>query len=144
MMDRCSFKAPSAYASAAMARRLANTLRVPRSSSDIFSKSIRVTSWTLVQKMISQAKPRQVTSRTFRIIGGWERVVALSGLRRPSFPTPTPPWLQSKAWSSWFSKIDYALLHSSSGARKQSGCSATRVKYLATRFLVLRLVRVIT
>jgi hypothetical protein len=34
----CSFKVPSAYASAATARRLASTVRVLRSSSDLFSK----------------------------------------------------------------------------------------------------------
>jgi hypothetical protein len=88
-----SFKAPSAHASAATARRLANTLRVPRSLSDLFSRSIRVTSWTLVRKMISQAKLHQVTSRTFQVLGGCERMVVLSGLRRLSLPTPMPPWL---------------------------------------------------
>jgi hypothetical protein len=76
-------------------------------------------------KMISQTKPRQVTSRTFRVLEGCEQVVTLRGLRGSSFPTPTPPWLQSEARSSRFSKIDYALLHSSSGAHKCLGCNAT-------------------
>jgi hypothetical protein len=62
------------------------------------------------KKMISQAKPRQVTSRTFRVLGGCERVIALSGLRRPGLPTPTPSWLQSEAWSLRFSKLDCVLL----------------------------------
>jgi hypothetical protein len=136
----CSFKAPSAYASAATTRRLASTLRVPRSSSDLFSKSIRVTSWTLVRKTISQAKPRQVTSR---VLGGCERAVALSGLRRIGLTTPTPPWLHSKARALQFPKIDYTLLQSSSSAHKRSGCNAIRIKYLATRLVDLRLVHVI-
>jgi hypothetical protein len=119
-------------------------LRVLRFSSDLFSKSILVTAWTPVQKTISHVKPRQVTSRTFRVLGGCEQVVALSGLRRPRFPTPTPPWLQSKAQSPWFSKINYSLLQSSSGARKRSGCNAIQIKYLATRLVAFRLVRVIT
>jgi hypothetical protein len=140
----CSFKAPSAHASTAMARRLANTLRVPRSSSDLFSRNIRVAFWTPVRKMISLAKSSHVTSRVFRVLGGCERVAVLSELGRPSFPTPTPPWLQSKARSPQFSKIDCPLLQSSSGAWKQSGSNIIRIKYLATRLVALRLVRVIT
>jgi hypothetical protein len=107
-------------------------------------KRIRVTAWTLVQETIWKAKPRQVTSLTFWVLGGCEQVVALSGLRRLSVPTPTPQWLQSKTRSSQFSKIDYALPQLSWGARKWSGYNATWVKYLATRFVALRLVRVIT
>jgi hypothetical protein len=71
-------------------------------------------------------------------------VVALSGLRVSSFPTPTRPRLESKARPSRFPKIDYALLQSSSGARKRSGCNATQIKYIAMRLVALRLVQVIT
>jgi hypothetical protein len=47
-------------------------------------------------KTTSQTKPRQATSRTFRVLRGCERVVTFSGLRGPSFLTPMPLRLQSK------------------------------------------------
>jgi hypothetical protein len=78
-------------------------------------------------KTTLKTKLHKVTSRTSRALGGCERVVTLSGLRRPSFPTSMPPWLQSRAWSSRLSKAGYALWLSSSGARERSSCNTTHM-----------------
>jgi hypothetical protein len=60
-------------------------------------------------KVTLKIKLREVTSRTPRALRGCERMIILSGLGRSSFPTPTPLWFQSRAWSSRPSKASYAL-----------------------------------
>jgi hypothetical protein len=108
----CLFKVPSAYASVATTPRLASTARVLMPSSDLFSKAFE--------------QPPRLWSKTIftTVLGGCECVAPLRGPRGPSFSTPTPPRLQSTAWSSQTPKVYYTLLRSTLGGWERSSCNA--------------------
>jgi hypothetical protein len=97
MTSCCSFKAPSANASAAMAQRLASTSLVFDFHLTSFQEPLSDRQDSGPKKYIHEQNPGWAISRTFRVPGGCERMVALSGSKGPGLTTLTPPRLRSTA-----------------------------------------------